>query len=64
MRSDSPSVDEKDEKHVNANAVSVTTKEVDTAAQLSLGVIGTVDPKEALRIRYVTNYEPLGAANG
>ncbi|KAI6046644.1 MFS general substrate transporter, partial [Pisolithus marmoratus] len=38
----------RDEKH---NGVAVSTKEVDTAAQLVAGFSGTLDPDEALRIR-------------
>ncbi|KAI6113439.1 MFS general substrate transporter [Pisolithus croceorrhizus] len=38
----------KDEKR---NGIAVSSKEVDTAAQLAAGLSGTLDPKEALRIR-------------
>ena len=43
--------DEKDEKKGYSHGVSVTTKEVDSAARVSLGVHGQIDPKEANRIR-------------
>ena len=49
----SASVDEKDEKRAYATGVSVTTKEVDSAAAVSLGLHGAIDPKEAERIRWV-----------
>ncbi|KAI6010102.1 MFS general substrate transporter [Pisolithus microcarpus] len=48
MSSEGTSGIAKDEKH---NGVSVSTKEVDTAAQLAAGLSGTLDPEEALRIR-------------
>ncbi|KAI5984683.1 MFS general substrate transporter [Pisolithus albus] len=48
MSSESTSGIAKDEKH---NGISVSTKEVDTAAQLAAGLSGTLDPAEALRIR-------------
>ncbi|KAI5983666.1 MFS general substrate transporter [Pisolithus albus] len=37
-----------DEKH---NGIAVSTKEVDTGAQLAAGLSGTLDPEEALRVR-------------
>jgi hypothetical protein len=40
----------KDEKHVG---VAVSTREVDTGAQLVAGLTSTLDPDEALRIRCV-----------
>jgi hypothetical protein len=47
MGSDSDIVDEK--KHVQS--VEVSTREVDTAAQLAWDSESTLDPAEALRVR-------------
>lgn len=44
--------EKQDEKHLDRHATA-TTNEVDTAAALSLGGNGLVDPAEALRIRSV-----------
>ena len=48
----SDSIDEKVQtKDQHDHGVSVTTKEVDTGAQLVAGLQGDVDPAEALRVR-------------
>lgn len=54
----SPSLSECDEKYVKPTGrpdAVVSTKEVDTAAELASGSIGVLDPKAAARIRYVAD---------
>ncbi|KAF5347289.1 hypothetical protein D9756_009973 [Leucocoprinus leucothites] len=49
-----PSLSENDEKSVNLGGKSdafVSTKEVDTGAELVAGYVGELDPKEGIRIR-------------
>lgn len=44
---------EKVASHKKKRDAFVSTKEVDTAAELAAGAVGQLDPKEAQRIRYV-----------
>jgi len=55
----SGSVDEKDEKRQDVHGVAVTTKEVDSAAKVSLGLHGVIDPKESERIMRKIDYHIL-----
>lgn len=48
---ESSSLDEKEK----VDAVAVSTREVDTAAELTAGAEGQLDPAEALRIRYASS---------
>ena len=49
----SDSIDEKVQtKDQHEHGVSISTKQVDTGAQLVAGLQGDVDPAEGLRIRY------------
>jgi hypothetical protein len=43
----------KDQKHHDHAGVSLSTKDVDTGAQLVAGLTSTLHPDEALRIRWV-----------
>lgn len=41
----------------------VSTKEVDTAAELAAGAVGELEPKEAQRIRYAARFGFLNPAH-
>ncbi|TFK34336.1 MFS general substrate transporter [Crucibulum laeve] len=59
MGAGSDTTDEKAEYNKNAEFVSVSTKEVDTAAELGSGAQGPLDPNEALRVRRKIDYHIL-----